>query len=43
VKARGRPPRILDGFKETWPAEGVHWRRHGFACFDFDGPKIAVY
>ena len=37
-----RPPRILDEYKETWPADGVHWRRHGFACLDLNGPTIDV-
>lgn len=36
------PPRILDEYKETWPADGVHWRRHGFACLDLAGDTIDV-
>jgi hypothetical protein len=26
----------------SWPADGVHWRRHGFVCLDRDGAAIAA-
>jgi hypothetical protein len=38
----GRPPKILSESTRTWAAEGVHWRRHGFACLDLDGPDITA-
>jgi hypothetical protein len=38
----GLPPRILDESRTTWAAEGVHWRRHGFVCLDFNGPEITA-
>jgi hypothetical protein len=40
----GRPPRIRDDYQASWPADGVHWRRHGFVCLDFHGAEIrALY
>ena len=39
-RGAGLPPRILSEDKDTWPADGVHWRRHGFVCLDLRGAAI---
>jgi hypothetical protein len=34
------PPRIISEDTQTWAAQGVNWRRHGFVCLDLAGPNI---
>jgi hypothetical protein len=36
-------PGIEDEFDGAWLSdEGVHWRKHGFACLDFDGSGLVA-